>query len=91
MMLELDTAGNIRLEDGRPSDLWYASCTGAGAGRRGRAGGLGWGGMGSGQGVPGRGFQAEGSRQGVPGMVRQRRDEDGVVSTISSKKLETWK
>ncbi|KAG2444570.1 hypothetical protein HXX76_001315 [Chlamydomonas incerta] len=27
MMLELDTAGNIRLEDGRPSDLWYASCT----------------------------------------------------------------
>ncbi|GFR51283.1 hypothetical protein Agub_g13641 [Astrephomene gubernaculifera] len=27
MMLELDTAGNIRLEDGRSTDLWYASCT----------------------------------------------------------------
>ncbi|EFJ42239.1 hypothetical protein VOLCADRAFT_119475, partial [Volvox carteri f. nagariensis] len=26
MMLELDTAGNIRLEDARPSDLWYPSC-----------------------------------------------------------------
>ncbi|GLC71381.1 hypothetical protein PLESTF_001109300 [Pleodorina starrii] len=26
MMLELDTAGNIRLEEGRPSDMWYPSC-----------------------------------------------------------------
>jgi len=26
MLLELDTAGNIRLEEGRQSDLWYASC-----------------------------------------------------------------
>ena len=26
MVLELDTAGNIRLEEGRPSDLWYSSC-----------------------------------------------------------------
>ncbi|KAF5838089.1 hypothetical protein DUNSADRAFT_3398 [Dunaliella salina] len=26
MLLELDTAGNIRLEEGRPSDLWFASC-----------------------------------------------------------------
>ncbi len=28
MMLELDTAGNIRLEEGRATDLWYASCSG---------------------------------------------------------------
>ncbi|GLI61365.1 hypothetical protein VaNZ11_003728 [Volvox africanus] len=26
MMLELDTAGNIRLEDARPTDMWYPSC-----------------------------------------------------------------
>lgn len=28
MMLELDTAGNIRLEEGRATDLWFASCSG---------------------------------------------------------------
>ncbi|GAX73782.1 hypothetical protein CEUSTIGMA_g1233.t1 [Chlamydomonas eustigma] len=26
MLLELDTAGNVRLEEGKPSDLWYTSC-----------------------------------------------------------------
>jgi Leucine-rich repeat (LRR) protein len=26
LLLELDTGGNIRLEDGSPSDAWYASC-----------------------------------------------------------------
>ncbi|GIL73909.1 hypothetical protein Vretimale_5145, partial [Volvox reticuliferus] len=26
MMLELDTAGNIRLEDARTTDMWYPSC-----------------------------------------------------------------
>lgn len=26
LMLELETAGNIRLEEGRPSDGWYQSC-----------------------------------------------------------------
>lgn len=26
MLLELETAGNIRLEEGKPSDLWYTSC-----------------------------------------------------------------
>ncbi|KAJ9527642.1 hypothetical protein QJQ45_025918 [Haematococcus lacustris] len=27
MMLELETAGNIRLEEGKPSDLWFSSCS----------------------------------------------------------------
>jgi protein phosphatase 1 regulatory subunit 7 len=26
MMVELETGGNIRLEDGKPSDLWHSSC-----------------------------------------------------------------
>jgi antitoxin (DNA-binding transcriptional repressor) of toxin-antitoxin stability system len=26
MMVELETGGNIRMEDGKPSDLWYSSC-----------------------------------------------------------------
>jgi len=26
MLVELETGGNIRLEDGKPSDLWYSSC-----------------------------------------------------------------
>jgi hypothetical protein len=26
LMLELETGGNIRLEDGKPSDVWYTSC-----------------------------------------------------------------
>ncbi|GLD92807.1 hypothetical protein PINS_up001386 [Pythium insidiosum] len=26
LMLELDTGGNIRLEDGKPTDPWYSSC-----------------------------------------------------------------
>lgn len=26
LMLELESGGNIRLEDGRPSDMWYQSC-----------------------------------------------------------------
>ena len=26
MLIELETGGNIRLEDGKPSDLWYSSC-----------------------------------------------------------------
>ena len=26
LITELETGGNIRLEDGRPSDLWYTSC-----------------------------------------------------------------
>eukprot|EP00898_Chlorokybus_atmophyticus_P004184 jgi/Chlat1/4767/Chrsp308S04732 len=26
LLVELDTGGNIRLEDGKPSDLWYTSC-----------------------------------------------------------------
>ncbi|KAH9154748.1 hypothetical protein AeRB84_003209 [Aphanomyces euteiches] len=26
LMLELHTGGNIRLEDGKPSDVWYVSC-----------------------------------------------------------------
>ena len=26
LVLELDTGGNIRLEDGKPSDIWHSSC-----------------------------------------------------------------
>lgn len=26
LILELETGGNIRLEDGKPSDVWYSSC-----------------------------------------------------------------
>eukprot|EP00854_Cymbomonas_tetramitiformis_P014094 gene14094-16667_t len=26
LMVELETGGNIRMEDGRPTDLWYKSC-----------------------------------------------------------------
>lgn len=26
MIVELGTGGNIRLEDGKPSDVWYSSC-----------------------------------------------------------------
>ena len=26
LLMELSTGGNIRMEDGRPSDLWYSSC-----------------------------------------------------------------
>jgi len=26
LMVELETGGNIRLEDGKPSDVWYSSC-----------------------------------------------------------------
>lgn len=26
MMVELETGGNIRMEDGKTSDLWYSSC-----------------------------------------------------------------
>ena len=26
LMVELETGGNIRLEDGKPSDMWYSSC-----------------------------------------------------------------
>lgn len=26
LLVELDTGGNIRLEDGKPSDLWHGSC-----------------------------------------------------------------
>jgi hypothetical protein len=26
LLLELETGGNIRLEDGKPSDVWYTSC-----------------------------------------------------------------
>lgn len=26
LVLELETGGNIRLEDGKPSDAWYSSC-----------------------------------------------------------------
>ena len=26
MIVELETGGNIRLEDGKPSDVWYSSC-----------------------------------------------------------------
>ena len=26
LMVELETDGNIRLEDGKPSDVWYSSC-----------------------------------------------------------------
>ncbi|XRB06100.1 U2 small nuclear ribonucleoprotein A [Pycnococcus provasolii] len=26
MIVELETGGNVRLEDGKPSDLWYTSC-----------------------------------------------------------------
>jgi hypothetical protein len=26
VMLEFETGGNVRLEEGRPSDLWYTSC-----------------------------------------------------------------
>lgn len=26
MMVELETGGNIRMEDGKPTDLWYSSC-----------------------------------------------------------------
>jgi Leucine-rich repeat (LRR) protein len=26
LMIELDTGGNVRLEDGKPTDVWYSSC-----------------------------------------------------------------
>jgi hypothetical protein len=26
LLVELETGGNIRMEDGRPTDLWYKSC-----------------------------------------------------------------
>ena len=26
LIVELETGGNIRLEDGKPSDVWYSSC-----------------------------------------------------------------
>ena len=26
LLVELETGGNIRLEDGKPSDVWYSSC-----------------------------------------------------------------
>ena len=26
LLLELETGGNVRFEDGKPSDLWYKSC-----------------------------------------------------------------
>ena len=26
LMVELETGGNIRLEDGKPADMWYSSC-----------------------------------------------------------------
>ena len=26
MLVELESGGNVRLEDGRPSDVWYSSC-----------------------------------------------------------------
>ena len=26
LVVELETGGNIRLEDGKPSDVWYSSC-----------------------------------------------------------------
>ena len=26
LIIELETGGNIRLEDGKPSDVWYTSC-----------------------------------------------------------------
>lgn len=26
LMVELDTGGNVRLEDGKPTDVWYSSC-----------------------------------------------------------------
>ena len=26
LLVELETGGNIRLEDGKPADVWYSSC-----------------------------------------------------------------
>ena len=26
MIVELETGGNVRVEDGKPSDVWYSSC-----------------------------------------------------------------
>ena len=26
LLLELETGGNVRFEDGKPSDAWYKSC-----------------------------------------------------------------
>ena len=26
MLMELETGGNIRMEEGRPTDLWHSSC-----------------------------------------------------------------
>ncbi|CAN0107008.1 unnamed protein product [Discosporangium mesarthrocarpum] len=27
LMLEFDTGGNVRFEEGRPGDVWFASCS----------------------------------------------------------------